>query len=355
MIELEDVFRMEWGRILSALISVLGDFDLAEEALQEAFSCAVAEWATETPRNPRAWLYTTARHKAIDTIRRRANFAEKQTELVVLEELRTIGAAKIEEDSTVPDERLRLIFTCCHPALPPEAQVALTLRTLCGLTTEEIAHAFLLPTPTIAQRLVRAKTKIRKAAIPYRVPLAPDVPERLSVVMAVVYLVFNEGYAAAHGDALVRHELCTEAIRLTRLLRALLQAPYPELELWYNRHFRPARSDRMQLRPPSPLYMQKPPVQRRRIGARSVPFTAGCSLCTGRRWLRSITLSLCRWQKVRKQLYHWLRLSSRRSKTTIFGMPRGPIFCGGLVERPRRFAVISARSSSRKMKSREGS
>lgn len=230
MIELEDVFRMEWGRILSALISALGDFDLAEEALQEAFSYAVVEWAREAPRNPRAWLYTTARHKAIDAVRRRANFAEKQTELVVLEELRTTGAAKIEEDSTVPDERLGLIFTCCHPALPPEAQVALTLRTLCGLTTEEIAHAFLLPTPTIAQRLVRAKTKIRKAAIPYRVPLAPDVPERLSVVMAVVYLVFNEGYSAAHGDALVRHELCTEAIRLTRLLRALLQAPYPELD-----------------------------------------------------------------------------------------------------------------------------
>jgi len=228
--ELEDVFRMEWGRILSALISALGDFDLAEEALQEAFSFAVVEWASKTPRNPRAWLYTTAKHKAIDAIRRRANFAEKQTELVVREELRTTGAAKIEEDSTVPDERLRLIFTCCHPALPPEAQVALTLRTLCGLTTEEIARAFLLPTPTIAQRLVRAKTKIRKAAIPYRVPSAPDVPERLSVVMAVVYLVFNEGYAAAHGDALVRHELCTEAIRLTRLLRTLLPVPYAELD-----------------------------------------------------------------------------------------------------------------------------
>jgi RNA polymerase sigma-70 factor (ECF subfamily) len=228
--ELEDVFRMEWGRILSALISAVGDFDLAEEALQEAFSSAVVEWARETPRNPRAWLYTAAKRKAIDTIRRRANFAEKQTELVVREELRTTGAAEIEEDSTVPDERLRLIFTCCHPALPPEAQVALTLRALCGLTTEEIARAFLLPTPTIAQRLVRAKTKIRKAAIPYRVPSAPDVPERLSVVMAVVYLVFNEGYAAAHGDALVRHELCCEAIRLTRLLRTLLPAPYAELD-----------------------------------------------------------------------------------------------------------------------------
>ena len=230
MSELEDVFRMEWGRILSALISALGDFDLAEEALQEAFSFAVVEWARETPRNPRAWLYTTAKHKAIDTIRRRANFAEKQTELVVREGLRTTGAAEIEEDSTVPDERLRLIFTCCHPALPPEAQVALTLRTLCGLTTEEIARAFLLPTSTIAQRLVRAKNKIRKAGIPYRVPLAPDVSERLSVVMAVVYLVFNEGYSAALGDTLVRHELCAEAIRMARLLHALLPEPDSEVD-----------------------------------------------------------------------------------------------------------------------------
>lgn len=228
MSELEDVFRMEWGRILSALIQTLGDFDLAEEVLQEAFSSAVVQWATGAPRNPRAWLYATAKHRAIDIIRRRTNFAEKQTELVVREECRTGNF--IEEDSAVPDERLRLIFTCCHPALPAEAQIALTLRTLCGLTTEEIAHAFLLPTATIAQRLVRAKTKIRKAGIPYRVPSAPDVSERLAVVMAVVYLVFNEGYSAALGDTLVRQELCAEAIRLARLLRALLPEPEPELD-----------------------------------------------------------------------------------------------------------------------------
>ena len=228
MSELEDVFRMEWGRILSALIQALGDFDLAEEVLQEAFSSAVVQWAKGTPRNPRAWLYATAKHRAIDIIRRRTNFAEKQAELVIREECRT--ADVIEEDSAVPDERLRLIFTCCHPALPAEAQVALTLRTLCGLTTEEIARAFLLPTSTIAQRLVRAKTKIRNAGIPYRVPLAPDVSERLSVVMAVVYLVFNEGYSAALGDTLVRHELCTEAIRLARLLHALLPEAEPELD-----------------------------------------------------------------------------------------------------------------------------
>jgi RNA polymerase sigma-70 factor (ECF subfamily) len=228
VIELEDVFRKEWGRILSALIQALGDFDLAEEVLQEAFSSAVVQWAKGTPRNPRAWLYSTAKHKAIDIIRRRTNFAEKQAKLVIREECRTANV--IEEDSAVPDERLRLIFTCCHPALPAEAQVALTLRTLCGLTTEEIGHAFLLPTATIAQRLVRAKTKIRKAGIPYRFPSAPDVSERLSVVMAVVYLVFNEGYSAALGDTLVRHELCAEAIRLARLLHALLPEPEPELD-----------------------------------------------------------------------------------------------------------------------------
>ena len=230
MRELEDVFRNEWGRILSALISALGDFDLAEEVLQEAFSSAVVQWSTGAPRNPRAWLYATAKHKAIDIIRRRTNFAEKQAELVIREECGRTDAIDGEEDSIVPDERLRLIFTCCHPALPPEAQVALTLRTLCGLTTEEIAHAFLLPTATIAQRLVRAKTKIRNAGIPYRVPSAPDVSARLSVVMAVIYLVFNEGYSAALGDTLVRHELCAEAIRLARLLRLLLSEPEPELD-----------------------------------------------------------------------------------------------------------------------------
>jgi RNA polymerase sigma-70 factor, ECF subfamily len=228
--ELEDVFRTEWGRILSALIQTLGDFDLAEEVLQEAFSSAVVQWAKGAPRNPPAWLYSAAKHKAIDIIRRRSNFSEKQVELVIREESRTTNVIDDEEDSAVPDERLRLIFTCCHPALPGEAQVALTLRTLCGLTTEEIAHAFLLPTATIAQRLVRAKTKIRKAGIPYRVPSAPDVSERLSVVMAVVYLVFNEGYSAALGDTLVRHELCAEAIRLARLLHALLPEPEPELD-----------------------------------------------------------------------------------------------------------------------------
>jgi RNA polymerase sigma-70 factor (ECF subfamily) len=219
---IEDVFRSEWGRILAALIHLLGDFDVAEEALQEAFAAAVTEWAGEVPRNPRAWLYGTARHKAIDRLRRRARFAEKQSELAYLAPSATSDAMNDADESGVPDERLRLIFTCCHPALAEDAQVALTLRTLCGLSTEEIARAFLVPTATMAQRLVRAKAKIRGAGIPYRVPPASELNERLSVVMAVVYLVFNEGYAAASGQSLVRHDLCAEAIRLARVLRALM-------------------------------------------------------------------------------------------------------------------------------------
>jgi RNA polymerase sigma-70 factor (ECF subfamily) len=224
---IEEIFRAEWGRLLAALIHLLGDFDVAEEALQEAFAIAVTEWSGQAPRNPRAWLYGTARHKAFDRLRRQARFAEKQAELAALTPESGFDVENGEE-SGVPDERLRLIFTCCHPALAEEAQVALTLRTLCGLTTEEIARAFLVPVATMAQRLVRAKSKIRGAAIPYRVPPASELRERLSAVMAVVYLVFNEGYAAASGAALVRHDLCAEAIRLARMLRTLM--PNPEIE-----------------------------------------------------------------------------------------------------------------------------
>jgi RNA polymerase sigma-70 factor (ECF subfamily) len=223
---IEEIFRADWGRLLSALIHLLGDFEVAEEALQEAFAIAVTEWADGAPRNPGAWLYGTARHKAIDRLRRQSRFAEKQVELASTTPSATV--IDIEEESAVPDERLRLIFTCCHPALAEEAQVALTLRTLCGLTTEEIARAFLVPVATMAQRLVRAKSKIRGAAIPYRVPPASELRERLSAVMAVVYLVFNEGYAAASGTSLVRHDLCAEAIRLGRTLRMLM--PDPELD-----------------------------------------------------------------------------------------------------------------------------
>ncbi len=226
---LDRLYRAEWGHLLSALIRAFGDFDLAEEALQDAFAAALVEWANEMPQNPRAWLYTAARHNAIDQIRRRARFADKQGELANLALSATV-AADDGEESSVPDERLRLIFTCCHPALGAEAQVALTLRTLCGLKTEEIARAFLVPTTTMAQRLVRAKAKIRDAAIPYSVPAMEELPERLEAVMSVIYLLFNEGYAATEGDALVRRELCAEAIRLARLLRALLPAPWSELD-----------------------------------------------------------------------------------------------------------------------------
>src|SRR5215813_4097702 len=213
----EEVFEAERGRILATLIRLLGDFDVAEEALQEALTAALEQWPVAgTPGNPAAWLISTARHKAIDRLRRRARLAQMRDEIARHIELIA------EEEAPVPEDRLRLIFTCCHPALSQEAQVALTLRTLGGLSTEEIARAFLVPAPTMAQRLVRAKAKIKQARIPYRVPDAEDLPARVDAVLAVVYLVFNEGYAASSGGALIRRELCAEAIRLARLLVELL-------------------------------------------------------------------------------------------------------------------------------------
>jgi RNA polymerase sigma-70 factor (ECF subfamily) len=217
---IEEIFRTEHGRILATLIRRLGDIDVAEEALQEAFATALEQWpAASPPTNPAGWLVSTARHKAIDRLRRRARLMQKQEEIA-----RHIELSAEEEDAPVPEDQLRLIFTCCHPALATEAQVALTLRTLGGLSTEEIARAFLVPAPTMAQRLVRAKAKIRVARIPYEVPADDALAERLEAVMVVVYLVFNEGYAASFGARLVRHELCEQAVRLGRMLVELLPA-----------------------------------------------------------------------------------------------------------------------------------
>ncbi len=221
MTALETVFRDERGRVLATLVRLLGDLDLAEEALQAASLAALEQWPREgVPRNPRAWLVSTARHKALDDLRRRRTFVAKQAALAAAT---PVAAEPVEPDEDVfPDDLLRLVFTCCHPALALEAQVALTLKTLCGASVEEIARAFLVAPATMAQRLVRAKAKIRGARIPYEVPGEALLAERLDGVLRVVYLVFNEGYAATSGDELVRRELCAEAIRLGHLLRSLL-------------------------------------------------------------------------------------------------------------------------------------
>jgi RNA polymerase sigma-70 factor (ECF subfamily) len=228
---IETLYRSESGRVLATLVRLLGDLDLAEEAMHEAFAVALESWPqTGIPDKPRPWLISTARFKAIDAMRRRARFDGAQRDLVAHMESRVNDAPPtVEEmgDEEIEDDRLRLIFTCCHPALPPEAQVALTLREICGLTTEEIARAFLVTPATLAQRIVRAKAKIREASIPYEVPAPQELPERLDAVLQVIYLVFNEGYSAAAGTEVTRAELTGEAIRLGRLLTEL----QPETEV----------------------------------------------------------------------------------------------------------------------------
>ena len=219
------VYRTDSRRVLATLIRLLGDFDLAEEALHEAFTAAIEQWARHgMPTNPRAWLISTGRFKAIDGLRRRAR-GDAALPALALHLATSTSGAEACDDKRIEDDQLRLIFTCCHPALAQEAQVAMTLREVCGLTTEEIARAFLTKPPTVAQRIVRAKAKIRAVCIPYEVPSEADLPDRLDAVLRVVYLVFNEGYAASSGESLTRHDLSSEAIRLGRLLIALLPEP----------------------------------------------------------------------------------------------------------------------------------
>ena len=229
-VAVDEVYRSDWGRIVATLIRQFGDFELAEDAAQEAFTAAVDQWRTDgIPKSPRAWIIQTAKHKAIDRLRRQTRLQEKLEADPDFSAEPIVEAPNLDDFAEIPDDRLRLIFTCCHPALSLEAQVGLTLRTLGGLQTDEIARSFLVPTATMAQRLVRAKRKIRDAGIPFSVPDTSDMPERLDGVLTAIYLIFTEGYAPTRGAPLIRADLCAEAIRLGRLLRTLLE-PKPPAE-----------------------------------------------------------------------------------------------------------------------------
>ncbi|MDE2429188.1 MAG: RNA polymerase sigma factor [Burkholderiales bacterium] len=244
--DIHALYQRDSRRVFATLVHLLGDFDLAEEALHEAFTAALEQWPQQgMPANPQAWLVSTGRFKAIDHIRRQARFDSLDQHDALLQSL-SDGKAPHDDPEAVEDDRLRLIFTCCHPSLAPDAQIALTLREVCGLSTEEIARAFLLPAPTLAQRIVRAKAKIREARIPFQVPEQEDLPARLRSVLKVIYLVFNEGYSASAGNDAVRHDLSAEAIRLTQLLQELL--PEPEVSgllalMLLHEARRPARTD----------------------------------------------------------------------------------------------------------------
>jgi RNA polymerase sigma factor (sigma-70 family) len=386
------VYKEQIGRIVATLIRVLGDFSLAEEIAHEAFAAALEQWPTEgPPDNPAGWLVQTARHKAVDEVRRRAIGRRKLQEAALVAEVEASFTTEEEEGSDVPDDRLRLIFTCCHPALAPEVQVALTLRTLGGLTTEEIARAFLVPVPTMAQRLVRAKAKIQGAKIPYQVPPASALPERVQAVMAVVYLVFTEGYAATAGDAFIRRDLCSEAIRLGRLLARLLpgepevlgllalmllhdsrrdarvdaagdlvlleeqdrarwdRAQIDEGSRWSRRRSvaRAPRPARMRSRPRSRPATRAPSARARPTGPRSRVCTTSSRGSTLRSWSCSTGRSRARWCAAPRSV----SASSTRSAATgtstatTCSTPPAPTSCaasGGRRRRPGRTSVPSA-------------